>query len=64
MKMKLTEKEMVTFFSVITHCDTKHMLTEKILKEYTEVTCAECNEPIAFRGDNGYWYTLGNRIFP
>lgn len=64
MKKRLTTNDLVTFFYVTTHCETKIMADEKTLKSFNEITCPECDEPLMFRGTNGLWYKVEGRIFP
>jgi len=63
MKVKLTERNLVTFFTVYECCGTKQYVSAEGLKTSDEVTCCECGRPIMFRSQNGLWYCAGPRVF-
>jgi hypothetical protein len=64
MRIRLDTEDIYTFFAVIEHCDARHLIDKEMLLKHNEITCRECDEPIAFRGNNGLWYVAGGRIFP
>ncbi|OMF98185.1 hypothetical protein [Paenibacillus sp. FSL R7-0337] len=64
MKAKLSQDNLLTFFGVVTHCDKKHLIPEQALKDFNEITCSVCDEPVAIKGTNELWYIVGDRLFP
>lgn len=62
-KYSLRDEDMIAFFTAYECCGQLQIVNESELKEYTEVVCCECKEPVMFRSSNGLWYSSGDKVF-
>jgi hypothetical protein len=61
-KIKLTTDNLTTYFALIPcECGSKNHFDDLDIHQVGE--CKECERPLIYRANDGYWYYIGAKVF-